>query len=331
MKPNRIVVTIILAAAVFAGLPFIVDAESSYLVFFLFLTFINITLVQGWNLVGGYAGQVSLGQHAFFGLGAYITAITWLRGFTGYFDPVAMILSGLGAAILAVGVGIPLLSKLRGDYFALGTLGLGEILRVIFTQGGTLTGGPVGLLLPSGVYESMKPYYFTSLGLAVLTTIAIYFIVKSRIGMALTATRDDEVAAEASGIYTLKYKVLAFSVGAFMTGLGGSLQAYYLFHIHPAGFFSLKWALYPILMCLMGGAGTILGPVIGAFFLTGVFELVSIWIPEGHPIFSGGLIIAVMLFLPDGLVRLRLRSIIGKKGEKKGGEEREKLSFGKPR
>jgi branched-chain amino acid transport system permease protein len=320
MIPKKMVLTTILAMIVFSGLPFIVDSESSYLVFFLFVTFINITIVQGWNLVGGYAGQVSLGQHAFFGLGAYITAITWLRGLTGYFDPLAMILSGFGAAILAIGVGIPLLSKLRGDYFALGTLGLGEILRVIFTQGGTLTGGSVGLLLPSRVYESMKPYYFISLGLAAFATIAIYYIVRSRIGKALIATRDDEVAAEASGIYTLKYKVLAFSVGAFLTGLGGSLQAYYLFHIHPAGFFNLKWALYPILMSIMGGAGTILGPVIGAFFLTGVFELVNIWLPEGHPIFSGGLIVAVMLFLPNGLIRLRLKRIIGKKGEKKGGE-----------
>src|SRR4030042_3243703 len=204
MKSKNFFVMLILPMVVFAGLPFIVDSESSYLVFCLFVTFINITIVQGWNLVGGYAGQVSLGQHAFFGLGAYITAITWLRGLTGYFDPLAMILSGFGAAILAIGVGIPLLSKLRGDYFALGTLGLGEILRVMFTQGGTLTGGSVGLLLPSRVYESMKPYYFISLGLAAFATIAIYYIVRSRIGKALIATRDDEVAAEARGIYTFK-------------------------------------------------------------------------------------------------------------------------------
>jgi branched-chain amino acid transport system permease protein len=281
------------------------------------VAFINIAIVQGWNLIGGYTGQVSLGQHAFFGLGAYITAITWIRGFTGYFDPLAMILSGLGSAILAIGIGIPLLSKLRGDYFALGTLGLGEILRVMFTQGGTLTGGSVGLLLPSGVYESMKPYYFTSLGLAAFATIVVSSMIKSRVGMALIATRDDEVAAEASGVDTLKYKVLAFSVGAFMTGLGGSLQAYYLFHIHPAGFFSLKWALYPILISLLGGAGTILGPVIGVFFLTGVFELVNIWLPESHPIFSGGLIVAVMLFLPDGLIRLSPGRILGKREKRK--------------
>lgn len=307
---------IILATAMFAGLPFIVDSESSYLVFFLFLAFINIALVQGWNLVAGYTGQISLGQHAFFGLGGYITAITWLRGMTGYFDPLAMVFSGLGAAILAIAIGIPLLSKLRGDYFALGTLGLGEILRVIFTQGGSLTGGPVGLLLPSRVYESMKPYYFTALGLAALATVVVFVFVRSHIGLALTAIRDDEVAAETNGIHILKYKVLAFAIGAFLAGLCGSLQGYYLFHIHPSGFFHLKWAFYPILMCLMGGAGTIVGPIIGAFFLTGIFELVSTWLPEGHPIFSGALIIVVMLFLPGGIIRLRVRGLFGKKAEK---------------
>jgi len=318
MKGNKLMGLVILGAAVFAAVPFILDSESSYVVYFLFLTFTYIILAQGWNLVAGYAGQISLGQHAFFGLGAYVTAITWLRGITGYFDPLAMIFSGLGSAILAILIGIPLLSKLRGDYFALGTLGLGEILRVIFTQGGTLTGGPVGLLLPSGVYESMKPYYFTGLGLALFGTAAIYFIVRSHIGLALIAIKDDELAAETNGINILKYKVLAFSIGAFLTGVGGSLQAYYLFHIHPVGFFNLKWALYPILMSVMGGTGTILGPIVGAFFLAGVFELINIWLPESHPIFSGGLIIAVMLFMPNGLIRLKIKGTFGKKGERRG-------------
>lgn len=317
MKDKKLISLIVLGTAVFTSLPFTLDSESSYLIYFLFATFINIALVQGWNLIAGYTGQVSLGQHAFFGLGGYISAITWLRGITGYFDPLAMIFSGLGAAILAIAVGIPLLSKLRGDYFALGTLGLGEILRVIFTQGGTLTGGTVGLLLPSAVYESMKPYYFTALGLAALATMVVFLLMRSHIGLALTAIRDDEVAAETNGIYILKYKVLAFAVGAFLAGLCGSLQGYYLFHIHPSGFFHLKWAFYPILMCLMGGAGTITGPIIGAFFLTGVFELVNIWLPEGHPIFSGALIIAVMLFLPGGIIRLKIRGLFGKKGERR--------------
>ncbi len=234
----------------------------------------------------------------------------WVHKLTGtgyYFDPVTMFLSGLGSAIFAVLIGIPLLSKLRGDYFALGTLGLGEILRVLFIKGGSFTGGAVGLMLPSGIYTSMMPYYFTGLFLALLATGITYSMVRSRIGLALRAIHQDEIAAAANGIHILKYKVLAFAVGAFLAGLCGSLQGYYLFHIHPEGFLNLNWTLYPILMCVLGGIGTIVGPIIGAVFLTGVFSLANIYLPEIHPIFSGALIIVVMLFLPNGVVRLRIR------------------------
>ncbi len=281
-----------------------VDSEESYLVYFLFLTFIYISMAQGWNLVAGYAGQASLGQHAFFGLGAYVTAIAWKFEWIGYMDPIGMLMSGAGAAMLAIIIGIPLLAKLRGDYFALGTLGLGEIMRVIFTQGGSLTGGPVGLMLPSSQYESMMPYYFISLAIAIFTLLCMTMLVKSRVGLAFVAIREDEQAAAANGIHVLKFKITAFSVGAFFTGLCGSLFAYYSFHIHPSGVFSLNWALLPVLMTIFGGIGTLMGPVLGAFFLASVFELANIWLPEIHPLFSGAFIILVMLFLPRGVMSL---------------------------
>jgi branched-chain amino acid transport system permease protein len=292
--------------------PLLVDTEESYLVYFLFMCFIYVAMAQGWNLVAGYAGQASFGQHAFFGLGAYITAISWKGEWTGYLDPVAMMLSGAGAALLAVGVGVALLSKLRGDYFALGTLGLGEILRVIFTQGGTLTGGPVGLLLPSSSYESLAPYYFIALGIALIALLAVWLLMRSRIGLALVAIREDEQAAACNGIHVLKFKVLAFAVGAFFSGLCGSIYGYYLFHIHPLGFFSLNWALLPVLMTVLGGVGTISGPILGAFVLTGVFELANIYIPEIHPIFSGLFVILVMLFLPRGIMSLGGKGIVSR-------------------
>jgi branched-chain amino acid transport system permease protein len=215
-----------------------------------------------------------------------------------------MLMSGAGAVLLAVIIGFALLAKLRGDYFALGTLGLGEILRVIITQGGSLTGGPVGLLLPSSEYESMRPYYFIALFIAMASLLCVWTLVKSRVGLALVAIREDEQAAATNGIDVLKYKILAFAAGAFFTGLGGSIYAYYLFHIHPLGFFGLNWALLPVLMTVLGGTGTIMGPIVGAFILTGVLELASIWIPEIHPIFSGAFIILVMLFLPQGIMSL---------------------------
>ena len=130
-----------------------------------------------------------------------------------------------------------MLSKLRGDYFALGTLGLGEILRVTFIKGGAFTGGPVGLMLPSSSYASMIPYYYTGLFLAFGSIVAAYLIVKSRYGLALIAIREDESAAAANGINILKYKIAALAVSAFLAGMCGSLQAYYIFHVNPEGVF----------------------------------------------------------------------------------------------
>jgi len=297
---------IIAAVAVLGCLvPLVLDTESSYIVYFLFLALMYIALAQGWNLVAGYTGQISLGQHAFFGVGAYVTAFAWLSGLGGYFDPLTMFLSGLSAAALAILVGIPLLSKLRGDYFALGTLGLGEILRIIVIRGGEMTGGSSGLSLPAGAYTSMSIYYYCSLGLAVFATLAVYLLMKSRLGLALIAVRDDETAAAANGIHVLKCKVVAFAAGAFITGLCGNLHAYYMFHIDAPNCFGLNWTLYPILMCVLGGTGTIGGPILGAVCLTGLFEMAKVWLPEIHPIFSGLLIILAIMFLPNGLLRLK--------------------------
>ena len=299
---------LIAAAAVLlcVGVPFVLDAENSYFVYYLFMVFTYVAMAQGFNIIAGYTGQVSLGQHAFFGLGAYVAVFAWELAGLEYFNPLAMLLAGLVPAVLAVLIGIPLLSKLRGDYFSLGTLGLGEILRVIFIQGRGITGGSMGKYLPSGNYTSMYPYYFTALFLAVMATFLVYFLIRSRVGIAFMAIREDETAAEATGINVLWYKLIAFATGAFLTGICGSLQAYYLFHIHPQNFFGLTWTLYPILMCVLGGSGTIMGPIAGALILTGVFELAKIWLPEIHPIISGALIIFAILFLPKGITGLKI-------------------------
>jgi branched-chain amino acid transport system permease protein len=302
LKPKLSYSFLAAALCFFIIYPVVVDAELSYLVYFLYSTFIYVTLAQGWNLAAGYTGQVSLGQHAFIGIGAYMTAITWRAGWTGYLDPMAMIMSGLGAALVAIVIGMPLLAKLRGDYFALGTLGLGEILRVIAINGGSLTEGTAGISLPSSSYLSMQYYYFISLLVAVMTQIVLWLITHSRLGLALVAIRDDETAAAANGIAILPYKIFAFAVGAFFIGLCGSLHAYYVFHINASGAFSLNWVIVPILMASLGGAGTIWGPVFGAFILAAIYELANIWMPELHPIFSGTFIVLVALFLPDGLM-----------------------------
>lgn len=294
----------LLPLAAFALLPLVINPEESYLGYFLFLTFIYIAMSQSWNLVGGYAGQASLGQHAFFGVGAYVTAFLWKGDICGFLDPVAILASGLGGAVLAVLIGMPLLSKLKGDYFALGTLGLGEVLRVIFVQGKEVTGGAAGLMLPSSSYESLVPYYYYALGIAFLCCLVIWLLVNSMTGLALVAIREDEHAAAANGIGILKYKVVAFAVGAFFTGMCGSIYGYYVFHIEPTGFFSLNWALLPLVMTVLGGVGTFLGPIIGAVLLAIIVEVANIWLPEIHTFFYGAFIMLVMLFLPNGIMRL---------------------------
>jgi branched-chain amino acid transport system permease protein len=301
----------------FAALPLFIDVERSYFPYFLFLTFVYVTVAQGWNMVAGYAGQISLGTHAFFGLGAYTTAIVWVNDLTHtgyYFDPVLMVLSGLVPVVLAIIIGIPLLSRLRGDSFAFGTLGVGFILTVVFVKLRTITGGADGIHIPSSVYSSMAPYYYTGLALALFAIGAVYFITRSRIGLALRAIREDETSAASHGVPILQYKVLAFAAAAFLAGIAGSLYAIYLFHINPDSVMNLNWLFYPILMCVLGGNGTILGPVIGAFFATALFSYGSVYLsrisPEltgMHPVLSGLLIILVMKFMPGGLVGLKDR------------------------
>lgn len=288
----------------FAGYPFMVNVEESYSITFLFQAFLFITISQGWNLVAGYSGQVSLGQHAFLGVGAYATGIAWMKGWVSFLDPMAFLLSALAPALLAVIIGFPLLSKLRGDYFALGTLGLGEIMRVLFTQGGRLTGGATGLLLPSSSYTSMTPYYYLALGLALGSTLLTRAIVRSRMGLALVSIRDDELAASSCGVSLLLYKILAFAVGAAFAGLAGSLYAYNTFQVMPDDVFGLQWALLPVLMTIAGGVGTLSGPIIGSLLLAGLFQFTSIYLPRVHPLFSGAFIIILALWLPNGLASI---------------------------
>jgi len=308
IKKNQIyIIIVVLLIIAFGTVPFYINVDTSYFAYYLFLVFCYITAAQGWNLVAGYAGQISLGGHAFFGLGAYTTGIIWLRDITKtgyYFDPVLMVLSGLIPVILAIIIGIPLLSRLRGDYFAFGTLGVGQIITVIFIKARKFTGGADGLHLPSTVFESMEPYYWTSFILALFAIGVVYFLTRSRIGLALRAIREDETSAASHGVHILKYKVFAFAVSAFLAGIAGSLYGIYLFHINPDSVMNLNWMFYPLLMCVLGGNGTIIGPIIGGFFISALFSFGDVYFTRTHPIVSGLLIILVMRFMPGGLMGL---------------------------
>jgi branched-chain amino acid transport system permease protein len=316
----------VVALLFFGTLPFYYDVHRGEYGVFFFNIFVYVIVAQGWNLVGGYTGQISLGQNAFFGVGAYTMALLWFNDITKtgyYFDPVLMILAGVAPAILAILVGLPLLSRLRGDYFAFGTLGMGMIVTVLFINGGYVTGGAEGRMLvpkmPPDVVFNLRTHYWVGLLVAVLSTVVVYALTTSRIGLALKAIREDEVSAASHGINVLKYKVLAFAVGAFMAGVAGSIYGYYLLQVTPSNVLTQNWLFYPILMVVLGGTGTILGPWVGAF----VFYVMS-WYGDQYiagfsPILSGVVIILVMLFLPSGIMGL---------GQKLPGSRRRGLGSG---
>ncbi|WP_137933317.1 branched-chain amino acid ABC transporter permease [Mesorhizobium comanense] len=304
----------IVAVIALALVPLLPGAVDSYAFSFLFFVFLYAIMAQGWNLVAGFGGQISLGNHAFFGLGAYTTAILWTGNYLWgslydshpdiyYFDPVTMTLGGLVAAVAAIIIGLPLLSKLRGDYFALGTLGFGEIVKVMFINGGDFTGGAFGVVAPAGTFDTLLPHYLVGLGLMAGVGVAIRLLMRSRYGLALIAVRDDEMAASANGIDVLKVKVSAFAGSAFIAGVAGSLYTYYIFHVGPDSVFDLDWMLLPLMMTVVGGTGTLLGPILGALVMYAVFDLAKIVVPDYHPVISGLTIILAMLFLPKGLMR----------------------------
>ncbi len=302
------------AVLFFATLPAYYDVANKQLGIFFFMVFIYGVAAQGWNLVAGYTGQVSLGQNAFFGVGAYTMMLLWVYDVTktGYwFDPVIMILSGITPIVVAVLAGVPLLSRLRGDYFAFGTLGLGVIIKVLFLNGGSFTGGAEGKMLvrfmPENVTFDLRTHYWWALGLAVFATAVVYILTTSRIGLALKAIREDEVSAASHGMNVLKYKVFSFAVAASLTGIAGCIYGYKLLQVTPYTVLSMDMLFIPILMVVLGGAGTIVGPWIGALLIYAITYYGNSFAPGYTPIMAGVIIILVMLFLPSGLTGLGRR------------------------
>ena len=310
LSKQKLVWVIVAAVVVvfFATLPLYYDVANGEFGIFFFTVFIYGIVAQGWNLVAGYTGQISLGQNAFFGLGAFTTALLWFWDIThtGYwFDPVLMILSMLAPAILAILVGLPLLSRLRGDYFSFGTLGIGMIISVIFLNGGDITGGSEGKLLikvmPEGAEFNLRTHYWVSLVVAVFATAVCYYLTTSRIGLALKAIREDEVSAASHGINVLKYKILSFAVAAALAGIAGSVYCYYLLHPMPMNVFNMSFLFLPLLMVVLGGTGTIVGPWIGALIVYLIAWYGDKYFSGWHPVILGVIIILVMLFLPGGI------------------------------
>jgi branched-chain amino acid transport system permease protein len=278
---------------ILAALPLIVARAD--VINLLFLVFLYITLSQSWNIVGGLAGQVNLGHAAFFGIGALVTRQLWLGGWP--FE-LTFLGSGLVALTFALLVGVPTF-RLRGTYFAIGTLGLAEVLRIT-----TANALPSVSSLPIDVVATynLAARYEIALGLAVVCVGAAWWLLRSRVGLGILAVREDEHAAAASGVGSLRHKLIALGISSLFAGLAGGLFAFYHISYYPELPFTSSWTFDSVLPVYVGGIGTLWGPVVGAALYILVREELALSLVQVHQIIFGGLFVLVVLAFPGGLV-----------------------------
>ncbi len=261
-----------------------------------------------WNLLGGFAGQVSFGHATFFGVGAYATMILYLR--LGLAPWYGMALGGAAAVLVSLPIGL-ICFRLRGPYFSLSTLAVAEIVRLVALNWDALTNGPVGLLITALPpvrlggrvldWESKAPFYFIIAALAALAMLATWRLSRARLGAYLLAIREDEDAAESVGIDTVRAKVLTLALSAFFTGLAGGFYGLYFRYVDPDAVFPIALSVEMVFIAVVGGLATVIGPVIGAVFLTTLGELFRERFQVGHLIFYGLFMMLAIRYLPEGI------------------------------
>jgi branched-chain amino acid transport system permease protein len=287
-----------------------------------FFLHIGITVLMwtslgvAWNLLGGYAGQVSFGHAAFFGAGAYTTMILYLRfGLAPWYG---MALGGMVGALISIPIGL-ICFRLRGPYFSLATLAVAEIIRLVALNWESLTNGPIGLLITSlprisflGAtvnWERKEPFFIIIALLALCSMLAAYRFIRSRPGSYLAAIREDEDAAEAIGIDTTRAKVNVLALSAFLTGVAGGFYGLYFRYVDPDTVFLISLSIEMVFIAVVGGLRTIGGPVVGAVFLATIAELFRDRFASGHLIFYGLFMMLVIRYLPEGIWGRVLRTL----------------------
>ena len=266
------------------------------------------SLGVAWNLLGGYAGQISFGHAAFFGAGAYTTMILFLRfGLAPWYG---MALGGIVGALISIPIGL-ICFRLRGPYFSLSTLAVAEIIRLVALNWESLTNGPVGLLITSlphvsflGItvnWEHKEPFFIIIALLALFSMLAANLFVRARPGSYLAAIREDEDAAEAIGINTTRAKVNVLALSAFLTGVAGGFYGLYFRYVDPDTVFLISLSIEMVFIAVVGGLRTIGGPVVGAVFLATIAELFRDRLASGHLIFYGLFMMLVIRYLPEGI------------------------------
>ncbi len=310
----------LIVLAVLAGFPLVVHDNYYQHLMILFLMWVVIG--SAWNMIAGYTGQVSFGDAAFFGSGAYAA---------GLLAHHLQVSAWWGMAIggfAALAVGFPfgwICFRLRGAYFALATLALNEVLRHGTTIAESFTGGMMGIMIMP-TFVSKVPYYYIALAMSVVSVLSVQLLIRSKPGYYFVSIREDQDAAESLGIDTHFYKMLSLAFAAFWTGMAGSLYMNYMGFIDPHVVFSLHdISIMAILVGIVGGVGTVYGPAVGAFIMVAVQEMfrsgffglfkflaettgsesvraLADVLTKGHVLGFGLLVVLVILVLPNGVV-----------------------------
>jgi len=301
------------AVAVLVGMLLVLPwvGAREYPLALLYSTFMYAAMAVAWNIIGGFAGYLSFGHAAFFGLGGYTTGLLLVHA--GLSPFLTAPVGGVVAAVFAAMTGYPCM-RLRGPYFAVVTMILGLIVRALVLNF-PWTGAAGGLWMPLPPWEPLaarRVFYYAMLAVFVLTVLTARAVRIGKMGVGLEAIREDEDAAQSIGVPAVRLKISALMLSAGLTGLVGGIYAYDRSYIHPDFMFDLNLSVLAVLMALLGGRQSWFGPVLGAVVVRFVDEILTIWIgtEAARIIFGLGLALVIVL-LPDGLlphlVQLRRR------------------------
>lgn len=302
MKKRTIIIALLILFSF--AIPFL--NVGSYNLHLITYSLVWVILAQGLNIIQGFTGYVSIAQAAFFGIGAYSSAIMSVNlGLSVWLTiPLAIVISG----IFGILIGYPAL-RTQGHYFAIVTMSFCMVIWVLMMSWVSFTGGEEGIAnIPSpssifGIDFSLKEnYYYIILVAVLLTILFVYRLIHSRVGRAFITIRENEELAQAVGISLLKYKVLSFTISAMLGGLAGALYVHYTHFVNPTPF-TVDYSLNAILAVILGGSGTITGPIIGAFVMIFLPEYLRI-ADEYRLIIYALLLILIMFYMPKGIINL---------------------------
>lgn len=325
----------LLALSLLLIIPF---AAGSNFVFHIFILICSYAaLASAWNIVGGFAGQLSLGHAVFYGMGAYVTTLLMIHmGLTPW---LGMLAGAALSTILAILISWPCF-RLRGPFFALATIAVLEVVRLLAINQHDITGGSAGLAVPLTLgtewmlFRARWPYLLIAFGFLALTLLVSWKIKHSRLGYYLIAVREREDAAQAVGVNAVKVKLIAVALSAALTSFIGSFHAMYLTFIEPGAMFSLELSIQIAMFALIGGLGTLAGPLVGTVLVLPLAELARGWLGDAgsgvHGLVYGVVLVAFVLTIPQGLVGRFGHRVASWVDRLPGGRSEKTETFAKP-